>query len=122
MNHYAEIVNDLLINAKCFSVDDFATASGLTSPKARLELMKLEIDGLINQIGRRFYSAEKTTPPAQFIWVARALTIIHGGNFTSRQFADAIGIDMRSATTQLRRMIAAGQVECVSTAKYSYKP
>ena len=120
MNTYAEIVNNLLIKANCFCVEDFVAASGLPASKARLLLMELEMKGRINQIGNRFYSAEKTISPTQFGAVARALTLVHGGCFTSKQFAEAIGIDARSAATQLRRMISAGQVERVSTTKYAY--
>ena len=122
MDIYVEIVNNLLIKANCFSVEDFATASGLTASSARVKLFGLEIKGKINQIGRRYYSVEKTVSPTQFWAVARALTLVHSGCFTTRQFAEAIGIDARFAATQLRRMIAEGQVERVSTTKYAYTP
>lgn len=122
MDHCAEIVNNLLVNAKCFSVEDFISASKLTASRARLKLLELEMEGLINQIGRRFYSAKKTRHPTQFLGVARMLTITNGGYFTSSQFAEVIGIDARSAATQLRKMIVRGQVERVSATKYAYIP
>ena len=122
MDLYVEIVNNLLLKANRFCVEDFATASGLTTTKARLQLMRLEMEGLINQIGGRFYRAEKTISPAQFWGVARVLTKINGGCFVSEQFAEAVGIDGQSAATQLRRMIAEGQVERVSNTKYAYIP
>ena len=68
---YKAIVNDLLIKANCFFADDFVATSGLTAQSARLRLNAMEKDGVINQIGIRFYSAEKTVPPVQFGEVAQ---------------------------------------------------
>lgn len=119
---YKAIVDDLLMKANCFSVEDFVVASGLTTLKARLRLDEMEKDGVINQIGIRFYSAESTVHPARFGEVAQRLTETHGAYFTSNEFAEAVGIDGRSAATQLRRMIAEGQIERISKTKYAYKP
>jgi integrase len=117
---YKGIVENLLKKEHCFSVDDFATASGLATQRARNKLNELEGEGLINQIGIRFYGAEKTIHPTQFGGVAQRLTETNGGHFTCNQFAVAIGIDVRSAATQLRRMISEGQIERISKAKYAY--
>lgn len=119
---YKAIVDNLLMKANSFFVEDFVTASGLTAYRARMILIEMEEEGLINQIGLRVYSAEKTVHPTQFGEVAQMLTETYGGYFKSAQFAEAIGIDGRSAATQLRRMIAEGQVERVSTTKYAYTP
>ena len=119
---YKEIVKDLLTKANCFFVEDFTTASGLTVRSARKKLHEMEMEGLITQIGRRIYSAEKTIHPSKFAEVAQRLTETNGGYFTSNQFADAVGIDGRSACTQLRKMIGEGKVERVSTVRYTYKP
>ena len=119
------IVNELLMKEDCFFADDFVATCGLPEYKARLMLIEMEKEGLINQIGLRVYSAENTIPPTKFAEVARTLTETYGGNFKSRQFAEAIGIDARSAATQLRRMIAEGQVKRVNRTKgtrYAYIP
>ena len=120
MDPCVEIINNLLMKANCFCVEDFVIASGLTGLRARIKLDEMEIKGLINRIGRRYYSVEKTISPTQFWAVARALTLIHGGCFTSKRFAEAIGIDARSAATQLRRMISEGQIERISRTRYAY--
>ena len=120
-HRYKEIVNDMLAKETCFFPDDFAAASGITVESANKILHELEREGLINQIGLRIYSAEKTIHPTKFAEVAQMLTETKGGYFTSGDFADAVGIDGRSAATQLRKMIAAGKVERVSRAKYTYK-
>ena len=117
---YKGIVENLLKKEHCFSVDDFATASGLATQRARNKLNELEGEGLINQIGIRFYGAEKTIHPTQFGVVAQRLTETNGGYFTSSVFAEAIGIDGRSAATQLRRMIAEGQINRISRTRYAY--
>ena len=118
---FKEIVNTLLMKEKSFFVEDFLGTSGLTAERARSILSEMEREGFINRIGIRFYSAETTVSPTRFLDVVQELTQLNGGSFMSGQFAEAIGIDVRSATTQLRRMIAEGQVERVSGQKYACK-
>lgn len=118
---YKEIVKDLLIEKGHFFAEDFITASGLTAFIAHNQLDEMEKEGLIVQIGLRFYSAEHTISPTQFGEVAQKLTETNGGYFTSNQFADAIGIDGRSACTQLRRMAGEGQIDRIRARKYAYK-
>ena len=111
----------MLAKGICFFPDDFAAASGLTVDSANRILHELEREGLINQIGLRIYSAEKTIHPTKFAEVAQMLTETNGGYFTSGHFAAAVGIDARSAATQLRKLIATGKVERVSRSRYAYK-
>ena len=116
-----EIVNDLLTKENCFFADDFVATCGSPEYKARMMLIEMEKEGLINQIGLRVYSAENTIHPSKFGEVAQMLTETYGGYFKSGQFAEAVGIDGRSAATQLRRMIAEGQIERISRTKYAYR-
>lgn len=118
---YKEIVNELLTKENCFTVEDFATASSISAARARRQLEQIEKEGLIIQIGLRFYRVKTVVPPTRFEEVAQMLTETDGGTFTSNRFADIVGIDVRSAATQLRRMIAEGQIERISTKKYAYK-
>ena len=118
---HKEIVKNLLTKETRFSVEDFVVASGLATERAHQQLNEMEKEGLIVQIGNRFYSAENVISPTRFGEVAQTLTEVNNGYFTSPQFAKIIGTDVRSATTQLRRMIAEGEVEQISTQKYAYK-
>ena len=63
--------------------------------------------GRIDQIGIRFCSAGSTPHPARFGGVAQRLT-------------ETAGIGGRSAATQLRGMIAEGQIERINRTRYAY--
>ena len=118
--NYRSIVHDLLEEKGRFEVKDICQAANIHQSMAYKLLDHLQQAGEINQIGYRFYSSKTTVSPDKFKDVVKKLDKQTGGNFTGREFAEEIGIDLRSAVTQLNKLIANGEVHKVNRETYAF--
>jgi len=117
---YSSVVHALLKEKGRIVVADVCEATNLQSHAVYTLLENMIRAGEINQIGNRFYSSENTVSPDKFIDIVKKLHEQSGGFFTGREFSEEIGIDHRSAVTQLNRLMTEGKVRKSGRETYAY--
>ena len=117
---YRKIVYDIIREKGYLKAKDLYAATNIGWSRQVELLNHMKRTGEIIQIGRKYYSSKTTVSPDKFIDIVKKLDKESGGHFTAIEFAKEIGIDPSSATTQIRKLIANGDVQEVNRETYTY--
>ena len=117
---HRKIVYDIIREKGYLKAKDLYAATNIGWSRKVELLNHMKRTGEIIQIGHKYYSSKTTVSPDKFIDIVKKLDKESGGQFTTLAFAKETGLDPSSATAQIRKLIASGEVQEVNRETYAY--